>query len=194
MLYHITCTCICKTSIWTNYRLRDKSRQLIVIYNGRSEIVLVFYLPSIMSEWLLFNANSAIFQHYHSENILLFLWRWWCPFCTRLSWLFIVLAHWNNSPRIDMSLHSDTLFWFTANQSLLFLLSATCLEEKHQILSVFWPERGSNQRSPALEARTLTITPSKRFWTQQNINTYVLSVSMFAKLIFIQLLLIFDCI
>jgi hypothetical protein len=25
---------------------------------------------------------------------------------------FIVLAHWNNSPRIDMSLHSDTLFLF----------------------------------------------------------------------------------
>ena len=113
-----------------------------------------------------------------------------------LDWVgfYIVLAHWNNSPRIDMSLHSDTLFWFTANQSLLFLLSATCLAEKHQILSVFWPERVSNQRSTALEARTLTITPSKRFWTQQNINTYVLSVSIFAKLKFIQLLLIFDCI
>ena len=27
--------------------------------------------------------------------------------------------HWNNSPRVDMSLHSDTLFWFRANQSLL---------------------------------------------------------------------------
>jgi len=29
------------------------------------------------------------------------------------------LAHWNNSQRIDMSLHSDTLFWFRANQSVL---------------------------------------------------------------------------
>ena len=27
----------------------------------------------------------------------------WC------SWIFIVLAHWNNSPLVDMSLHSDTL-------------------------------------------------------------------------------------
>jgi len=26
------------------------------------------------------------------------------------------------SPRIDMSPHSDTLFWFRTNQSLLFLL------------------------------------------------------------------------
>ena len=29
----------------------------------------------------------------------------------------IVLDHWNNSPRIDMSSHSDTLAWFRANQS-----------------------------------------------------------------------------
>ena len=32
-----------------------------------------------------------------------------------------------------MSLHSDTLFWFRANQSLLFLLNAACLAEKQQI-------------------------------------------------------------
>ena len=38
-----------------------------------------------------------------------------------LSWIFLVLVHWNNSPRIDMSPHSDTLSWFRANQSLLFL-------------------------------------------------------------------------
>ena len=34
-----------------------------------------------------------------------------------LSWIFIVLAHGNNSPRIDMSPHSDTLYWFQTNQS-----------------------------------------------------------------------------
>jgi hypothetical protein len=28
-----------------------------------------------------------------------------------LSWIFIVLAHWNNSPRVDMSLQSDTLLF-----------------------------------------------------------------------------------
>ena len=38
-----------------------------------------------------------------------------------------------NSPRVDMSLHSDTLFWFRTNQSLLFLLNAACLAEKQQI-------------------------------------------------------------
>jgi hypothetical protein len=47
--------------------------------------------------------------------------------------VFIVLAHWNNSPRVDMPLHSDTLFWFRTNQSLLFLLNAACLAEKQQI-------------------------------------------------------------
>jgi hypothetical protein len=35
--------------------------------------------------------------------------------------------------RIDMSLHSDTLFWFRANQSLLLLLNAVWLAEKQKI-------------------------------------------------------------
>ena len=34
---------------------------------------------------------------------------------------FIVLAHWNNSPRVDLSLQSDTLFWFRANAVMLRL-------------------------------------------------------------------------
>ena len=50
-----------------------------------------------------------------------------------LGLILIVLAHWNNSPRVDMLLHSDTLFWFIANQSLLFLLNAACLADKQQI-------------------------------------------------------------
>jgi hypothetical protein len=48
--------------------------------------------------------------------------------------------------RRDMSPHSDTLSWFRDNQSFLFLLNAVCLDQ------------GSNQRSTALEASTLTIT------------------------------------
>jgi len=38
----------------------------------------------------------------------------------------------NNSLRVDISLHSDTLFWFQANQSLLFI-HAACLAEKQPI-------------------------------------------------------------
>ena len=73
-----------------------------------------------LSDWLLFNANSAIFQLYHSENKLIFnkmMMRSALYSTNMLSWIFIVLAHWNNSLRIDISPHSDTLFWFHANQS-----------------------------------------------------------------------------
>ena len=67
-----------------------------------------------VSEWLLFNANSAILQLYHDENKLIVN--------ETMMMIFIVLAHWNNSPRVDMSGHSDTLFWFRTNQSLFLLL------------------------------------------------------------------------
>ena len=45
----------------------------------------------------------------------------------------IVLTHWNNSPRTDLSPHSGTLSWFRAIQSLPFLLNAACLAERKQI-------------------------------------------------------------
>ena len=86
-----------------------------------------------MSEWLLFNATSAIFQLYHGENKLIFnemMMRSALYYTNTLSWIFIVLA---NSPRVDMSLHLDTLFWFWDNRSLLFLLNNVCLAEKQQI-------------------------------------------------------------
>jgi len=38
------------------------------------------------------------------------------------TWMFDVLAHWNNSPYIDMSLHLDLLLWLCANQSSFFLM------------------------------------------------------------------------
>ena len=46
-----------------------------------------------------------------------------------LSWIFIVLAHWNNNSWVDMLHHSDTLSWFWANQSLLcsFSLILNCI-------------------------------------------------------------------
>ena len=55
-----------------------------------------------------------------------------------LSWISIVLAHWNNSLRIDMSPYLDTLSWFRSNQSLFFLLNDACLAEKQQIPILFF--------------------------------------------------------
>jgi hypothetical protein len=39
----------------------------------------------------------------------------------------------NNSPRGEMSLNADILFWFRANQTLLFHRNAALLAEKQQI-------------------------------------------------------------
>ena len=43
-----------------------------------------------------------------------------------------LLVHGNNSPGVEMSLHSNTLSWFQTGQSLFFLLNAACLAEKQQ--------------------------------------------------------------
>ena len=53
-----------------------------------------------------------------------------------------------------------------ANQSLLFLLNAACLAEKHQIpiLKSCLTKQGSNQRYTAIAVSTLTITPPMPFY------------------------------
>ena len=92
------------------------------------DILVVF-----MIEWLLFNDNSAIFQLCHGENNLIFnemMKRSALFQINTLSWIFKVLAHWNNIQRIDISSHSDTLTWFRANQSPWWCMlsgSNTCL-------------------------------------------------------------------
>ena len=103
-----------------------------------------------VSEWLLF--NSAICQLYHGETKLTFNWmmRFALYYTISLSLRFIVLVHWNNSQWINLLSHSDTLSWFRAKQSLLFLLYAVSLTEKqHKLiaLSSVWTNWGSNPRS-----------------------------------------------
>jgi hypothetical protein len=48
----------------------------------------------------------------------------------KLSWIFMVLAHWNNNPQVDMSLYLDTLSWFWSNVSLLLHFNIVILVEK----------------------------------------------------------------
>jgi hypothetical protein len=91
----------------------------------------------IVSEWLLFNANSAIFQLYHGENNLIFndmMMRSALYWTNTQSWIFnSASSQKKTSPRIDLSLHSDTLYWFRSNQSSLILLNGVCFAEKQQI-------------------------------------------------------------
>ena len=54
-------------------------------------------------------------------------------YLTNMLSLILFIVHWNNSSKVDMSLHSDTLSWFWTNHSLLFLHNAACLVEKQQI-------------------------------------------------------------
>jgi hypothetical protein len=92
-----------------------------------------------------------------------------------------VLAHWNNSPPIDMPPHSDTLSWFRVNQSLHFFLNHAYLAKKQQeqLYSLWfdqigtrthdllhsrrthWPLHHREPQSTTLDANTLIITPSR---------------------------------
>jgi hypothetical protein len=90
-----------------------------------------------MDVWVIADTNSAIFQLYYGENKLILnemMMRFALYKTHTLNWILMVLAHWNNSPQIDISPHSDTLSWFRANQSLFFFdLIAACLAEKKLI-------------------------------------------------------------
>jgi hypothetical protein len=80
---------------------------------------------------VLFNAKSAILKLYHGENKLIFNEMKMRPavyYNNTLSWIFIVLAHWNNSLWIDISPQSDTLSWSVPISVCFFRLiwGSTC--------------------------------------------------------------------
>ena len=69
-----------------------------------------------IDEWVMF-AKWASLQLYHGKN--------------KLHIGFVMLAHWNNSVCVDMSLHSDKLLSkFQANLSLVVHFNAVCVREK----------------------------------------------------------------
>jgi hypothetical protein len=115
------------------------------------------------SEWLLFNAKSAMFSAIWWREQVNFQWEddEVCFVLEQHAYLNVmVLYYWSNRLRIDMLPHSDTLSWIWANQSLLFLLNTACLTEKQQIpffFGVVWSDSSSNLRSTAVGANTLTM-------------------------------------
>ena len=88
-------------------------------------------------EGIFLKANSTIsWQIVFSMRWWWWCWWWWSPLCTRLTRLAcfysIVLVHWNNCPRMDLSPYSDTLSWFRTNQSFLFPRNSACLAKSNQ--------------------------------------------------------------
>ena len=75
-----------------------------------------------------------------------------------LSWIVIGLAHWNNCPRVDMSLHLDTLFWFLFNQSLFLLCSDGCLARSNNTNFKFFGLTRPGLELTIFRTSTLTIT------------------------------------
>ena len=87
----------------------------------------------IKSEWLLCNANSAPFSAISWREQVSFQWDddEVCFVLDQHAELdFSYSARSLNQQNADISLHSDIIFWFRANQSLLFLINAVCLAEK----------------------------------------------------------------
>ena len=88
-----------------------------------------------VSDWLLFNVKWVIFIYTIVRSSYISM-------SNAFNWIFIVLIHWNNSPQVDMSLHSDTFLWLWAKQSLLLPLSAEWWAENQQKRiwqSLVWP-------------------------------------------------------
>ena len=117
-----------KSKIWESLTFMFFTAMLITFIKGGTPAQFVFERGSAMTR-----ATFVIFWPKLSSFID------WCCYYTHVSYtgscepLVIILAHWNNSPRVDMLRRSDTLSRFRANQSLLFLLFAACLAEKQSI-------------------------------------------------------------
>ena len=112
-----------------------------------------------MSERLLFNTNSAIFQIYHGENKLIFNEMTRSNLHYRPTrWVgFVVLVHWNKSPQVDIS----PLWHIILIPSLCsFSLMLPAWRETTNTNYTVWFD--PTPRSTALEESVLTIMPPMR--------------------------------
>ena len=63
---------------------------------------------------------------------------------------------------VDTSLHSGTLFWIRAHQSLLLILNDVCLLDRQHFWCLCFDRQGHEPRSTVLQTSTLTITQTVR--------------------------------
>jgi hypothetical protein len=83
----------------------------------------------VLHLWCSLCTMMSTFQPYHDENI-----GWndddisFVIDKNMLSWIFIELARWNNSPRVDMLLHSDPLL---AHLTLVHSITGHNFETRH---------------------------------------------------------------
>jgi len=103
--------------------------------------------------------------------------------------IFIMLTHWNNNPRVDMSLRIILI----SSQRVFAVYLADKRSSKYQFNSLwFEPDRCSSPRSITLEASTLIITPPMQSWywiygTNEDIsNASLICLSSFKLEIMIQ--------
>ena len=75
-----------------------------------------------MSNVQLYHGKTLV----HLNELMMMSTLYWT---NTLSWTFIVVLDWNNMSWVDMSLHSDILFWCRTNQPLFLLLIAVCIAE-----------------------------------------------------------------
>jgi hypothetical protein len=82
----------------------------------RSSVILLLHDQLIwVSDCLMFNAKQLCSYIMARASYVSMIW-WWRHLST-LEWILFVLAHWNTSSRIDMSLHSSTLWTLHASHS-----------------------------------------------------------------------------